>query len=132
MEQNCRAFFESSIWHLTKAHDVTQKSIACAGNTVMSHTFSYVTNCNRNEFYADYICNMLKTPHTHTHTHTHTLTLNMTYWTMLKLIIWYLLFLTGPVLFHNPTNVYALNLRKKEYHIDSKAKCCNQRFVYIV
>jgi hypothetical protein len=31
MEQNCKAFFESSIWHLTKAHGVTQKSIACAG-----------------------------------------------------------------------------------------------------
>jgi len=41
MEQNCKAYFESSIWHPTKAYGVTQKGIAGAGNTVTSHTFSY-------------------------------------------------------------------------------------------
>jgi hypothetical protein len=52
MEQNCKAYFESSIWHPTKAQGVTQKNTAGAGNTVaMSHTLSYVTNCNRNEFF---------------------------------------------------------------------------------
>ena len=66
MEQNCKAYFESSIWHPTEARGITQKDIAGAGNTVMSHTFSYVTNCNRNEFYVYCICNMIKTPYTHT------------------------------------------------------------------
>lgn len=66
MEQNYKAYFESSIWHPTKAHGITQNSIAGAGNTVIFHTFSYVTNCNRKGFYADYICNMIKTPYTHT------------------------------------------------------------------
>jgi hypothetical protein len=66
MEQNCKAYFESSIWHPTEAHGVTQKGIAGAGNILMSHTFSYVTNCKRNETYADYICNMIKTPYTYT------------------------------------------------------------------
>jgi hypothetical protein len=33
MEQNCKAYVESSIWHPTKAQGITQKGIAGAGNT---------------------------------------------------------------------------------------------------
>jgi hypothetical protein len=53
MEQHCKAYFESSIWHPTKAHGTTQNSIAGAVNTLIFHTFSYVTKCNRNGFYAE-------------------------------------------------------------------------------
>jgi len=47
------------MWHPTKARGITQKGVAGVGNTVMSHSFSYLTNCNSTEFYAEYICNMI-------------------------------------------------------------------------
>jgi hypothetical protein len=125
MEQNCKAYFESSIWHPTKAHGVTQKGIAGAGNRVTSHTFSYVTNCNSNEFYTDYICNMIKTPYTHTHT-------EYDLWDNVKINDVVFVVSHSPSPHHNSSHVFALNIRNNEYHIDCKAKCCKQRFVYTI
>ena len=43
MEQNCKAYVESSIWHPTKAHGITQKGITGAGNSYVS----YFQLCNQ-------------------------------------------------------------------------------------
>jgi hypothetical protein len=66
---------------------------------------------------------------THTHTHTHT---EYDLWDNVKInyVVFVVSHKSSPL--HNSTRVYALNLRNKEYHIDSKAKCCNRRFVYTV
>lgn len=66
---------------------------------------------------------MLKTPYTHTQNDL---------WENVKINDVVFVVSHRPSPFHNSTNVHALNLRNKEYHIDSKAKCCNQRFVYTV
>jgi len=68
---------------------------------------------------------MIKTPYTHTHTHT-----EYDLWDNVKINDVVFIVSHNPSPHHNSSHVFQLNIGNNEYHIDCKAKCCNQRFVH--